>query len=57
MWSTNPLLFREKHRTAEIPPYCVLLCWGGVFGVTVSLLLLPHLDVVFLSCVVEKQFI
>lgn len=55
MWDTNSLLLQEKLQTCEIPPGCGLLARGTIFVETMSLPLLPILDVVFLSFVVEED--
>lgn len=55
MWGTDSSLLREKLCICEIPPDCGLLCGGGVFGESASLLLLT-LDVALLFFVVEELF-
>lgn len=54
----QPLAFRKKYQTGEIPP--LIVCHyprGGSFGETVSLPPYPMSMWSFLSFVVENQFI
>lgn len=53
-WGTNPSLLRES-LGSEVLPYCVSQSQRRDFGETVSLLLLPNLDVVLSSLVKISQ--